>query len=69
MNWRETLAFPVEMPITNTSKNLILSLCTDADHRLGRHLQGVDDIQTHPFFRGVDWDNIRYILVQNRTKT
>ena len=59
MNWRETLVFPVEMPITNTSKNLILSLCTDAEHRLGRHHQSIDDIQTHHFFRGVDWDNIR----------
>ena len=24
MNWRETLVFPIEMPITNTAKNLIL---------------------------------------------
>jgi len=59
MNWRETLVFPVEMPITNISKNLILSLCTDAEHRLGRHQTGVEDIQAHPFFRGVDWDHIR----------
>ncbi|XP_066927584.1 serine/threonine-protein kinase 38-like isoform X2 [Clytia hemisphaerica] len=59
MNWRETLVFPVEMPITNTSKNLILSFCTDADRRLGRHQQSIDDIQTHPFFRGVDWEHTR----------
>lgn len=58
MNWRETLVFPVEMPITNTAKNLIDRMCIDADHRVGRH-SNIDDICTHAFFRGVDWEHIR----------
>lgn len=58
LNWRETLVFPIEMPITNTAKNLILNFCTDADHRLGKN-DGILEIQSHPFFKGVDWEHIR----------
>lgn len=58
MNWREMLVFPVEMPITNTAKNLIQSLCTDAEVRLGRQI-GIEDFQSHQFLRGVDWEHIR----------
>ena len=38
---------------------LILQLVTSADKRLG--LNGVDEIKRHPFFRGVDWNNIRNV--------
>ncbi|CAF2526752.1 unnamed protein product [Rotaria sp. Silwood2] len=55
MNYRETLVFPPEIPISNVAKDLILKFCTDADRRLG----SLDDIRNHPFFLGVDWDHIR----------
>ena len=58
MKWREMLVFPVEMPITNTAKGMILSFCTEAEYRVGRD-QCVDDITTHAFFKGVDWEHIR----------
>ena len=29
----------------------------DADERLGA--RGVDEIKQHPFFRGIDWENMR----------
>jgi len=58
MNWRETLVFPVEMPITNIAKNLVQSFCTDANNRIGRQ-SDIDEIKNHPFFRGVDWEHIR----------
>lgn len=38
---------------------LVNSLCTDAERRLGRHQNGIDEIISHPFFRGVDWEHIR----------
>lgn len=57
MNWKETLVFPLEIPITNTTKNLILRFCTHSENRIGRN--GVEEIKSHPFFRGVDWINIR----------
>jgi len=58
MNWRETLVFPVEMPITNIAKNLVQSFCTDANNRIGRQ-SDIEEIKNHPFFRGVDWEHIR----------
>lgn len=29
----------------------------DTETRLGRN--GVDEIKAHPFFKGIDWDNLR----------
>ncbi|CAF3203560.1 unnamed protein product [Rotaria socialis] len=55
MNYRETLVFPPELPISNVSTGLILKFCTDADRRLG----SLDNIRNHPFFLGVNWDHIR----------
>jgi len=33
-------------------------LCTDAEHRLGAN--GVETIKSHVFFKGVDWEHIRW---------
>ncbi|CAK8679342.1 unnamed protein product [Clavelina lepadiformis] len=57
MNWRTTLVFPDEVPISDVARNLILSLCTDPDKRLG--LSGVQSLKSQKFFRGVDWEHIR----------
>lgn len=55
MNWRETLIFPPESPISNESKDLIQKLCCDQEHRLNSREQ----IQAQSFFRGCDWEHIR----------
>ncbi|CAF2366778.1 unnamed protein product [Rotaria sp. Silwood2] len=55
MNYRETLVFPPEIPISNLAKDLILKFCTDTDRRLG----SLDEIRNHRFFFGVDWEHIR----------
>lgn len=55
MNWRETLIFPPEVPISSEAKDLIQKLCCDADHRLSTKEQ----IQKQSFFRGCDWEHIR----------
>ncbi|XP_076825342.1 serine/threonine-protein kinase 38-like [Clavelina lepadiformis] len=57
MNWRTTLVFPDEVPISDVARYLILSLCTDPDKRLG--LSGVQSLKSQKFFRGVDWEHIR----------
>ncbi len=37
--------------------DLLKKLVTDADNRLGRN--GAEEIKRHPFFEGLDWDNLR----------
>lgn len=57
MNWRETLIFPPEMPISSPAKQLIQQFCCDPKDRIGRN--GVQEIKNHIFFQGVDWEHIR----------
>ncbi|XP_033118381.1 serine/threonine-protein kinase tricorner-like [Anneissia japonica] len=57
MNWKDTLVFPPENPISAEAKDLILRLCCEADRRIGKN--GVAEIKAHPFFEGVDWEHIR----------
>ena len=55
MQWRDTLIFPPEVPISNVSRDLITKFCCDAEQRYNNST----DIKMHPFFKGVDWEHIR----------
>lgn len=43
-------------PVSEVAKDLILKLLCDRSERLGRN--NADELMRHPFFKGVDWDNI-----------
>lgn len=58
MNWRETLIFPPEVPISEEAKDTIVKFCCEAERRLGSQ-RGMDELKLAPFFRGVDWEHIR----------
>jgi serine/threonine kinase 38 len=58
MNWKYTLLFPPETPISREAEDCVRRFCTDTEGRLGNHF-GVDEIKCHPFFNGIDWENIR----------
>jgi serine/threonine kinase 38 len=60
LNWKETLKFPPEANISWAAKNLISSLLCDAEYRLGAK-RGLEDFRSHPFFEGVDWDNLHAV--------
>ncbi|OWK03715.1 STK38L [Cervus elaphus hippelaphus] len=60
MNWKETLVFPPEVPISEKAKDLILRFCIDSENRIGN--SGVEEIKSHPFFEGVDWGHIRFCI-------
>lgn len=60
MNFEQTLQFPDDIHISYEAEDLIRRLLTHADQRLGRH-GGADEIKSHPFFRGVDWNTIRHV--------
>ncbi|XP_029281101.1 rho-associated protein kinase 2-like isoform X2 [Cottoperca gobio] len=59
MNHKNTLIFPVDVPISQDAKDLICAFLSDRTVRLGR--TGVDEIKCHPFFKNDQWtfDNIR----------
>ncbi|KAK6629399.1 hypothetical protein RUM43_003216 [Polyplax serrata] len=59
MNWRDTLNFPPEVPISEEAKETIIKFCCEADRRLGAQ-RGMEEIRLAPFLRGgVDWEHIR----------
>ncbi|CAG2113826.1 unnamed protein product [Medioppia subpectinata] len=58
MNWRDTLVFPPEVPISNESRDMIQRFCAEADKRIGSGA-GIEEIKEHSFFKGVDWEHIR----------
>ncbi|XP_076362174.1 serine/threonine-protein kinase tricornered-like isoform X3 [Tachypleus tridentatus] len=58
INWRETLMFPPEVPISNESKYLIQGFCCEVERRMGSKGE-LEEIKGHLFFKGVDWEHIR----------
>jgi len=60
IRWKKTMAFPEDQPdeggapLSPDAKLLITQLICEAQYRLD-----FEGIKTHPFFKGVDWDNIR----------
>lgn len=58
MNWRETLIFPPETPISEEARETIVRFCCEADRRLGSN-KGMEDLKQIPYFHGVDWEHIR----------
>eukprot|EP00708_Paratrimastix_pyriformis_P002712 GAFH01001465.1.p1 GENE.GAFH01001465.1~~GAFH01001465.1.p1 ORF type:complete len:528 (-),score=166.42 GAFH01001465.1:28-1551(-) len=54
---QEYLRFPPDIALSPEAINLIQCLITDARHRLGT--RSADEIKGHPWFRGIDWANLR----------
>ena len=59
MNWRKTLKIPPDndVKLSPEATDLLKRLMCDADNRLGAG--GIHEIKQHPFFKGIDWNNIR----------
>lgn len=61
MNWKETLVFPPEVPISDESRDVIVGFCCEAETRLCSS-QGAEELKSADgpaFFKGVDWEHIR----------
>lgn len=58
------ITFPADPPISHQARDLICSFCTvDRSRRLGNISGGAGRVKLHPFFRGLNWDDI----LQRRT--
>jgi len=56
VNWRHYLRIPEEANLDPEAKDLIVRLMCGVNERLGTN--GVEEIRSHPFFKGVDWDRL-----------
>lgn len=51
--------FPQEPPISHEAQDIIRSFCNaDRSRRLGNVSGGAKRVKEHPFFRGVNWDDV-----------
>ncbi|XP_005880195.1 PREDICTED: serine/threonine-protein kinase MRCK alpha isoform X10 [Myotis brandtii] len=58
MNHKERFQFPPQLTdVSENAKDLIRRLICSREHRLGQN--GIEDFKKHPFFSGIDWDNIQ----------
>ncbi|KAK9956089.1 hypothetical protein ABG768_013844 [Culter alburnus] len=58
MNHEERFQFPSHITdVSEEAKDLIQRLICSRERRLGQ--QGIEEFKKHPFFSGIDWDNIR----------
>jgi serine/threonine kinase 38 len=57
INWKKFLKIPDDIIISKEAEDLISKMINNSDERLGKN--GVEEIKAHPFFKDVDWDNIR----------
>ena len=57
LNWKKFLKIPSKIKISEQAQDLIFKMINSSNNRLGKN--GAEEIKNHPFFNGVDWDNIR----------
>ena len=57
LNWKKYLKIPSKIKISPEAEDLISKLINNPNIRLG--INGAEEIKSHPFFKGLDWENIR----------
>jgi serine/threonine kinase 38 len=57
INHDKYLQVPDDVKLSKEALDLMNKMISDPNKRLGKN--GSEEIKSHPFFKGVDWDNIR----------
>jgi len=61
LDWKNTLNIRPEANISKEAEDILRKLITDPENRLG--VNGADEIKSHPFFKGIDWNHIKETLI------
>ena len=57
LNWKKYFKIPSKIKLSFEAEDLIVKLINNPNKRLGKN--GVSEIKNHPFFKDIDWENIR----------
>ena len=57
LNWKKYFEIPDKVSLSKEAEDLIKKLINNPNKRLGKN--GAEEIKKHPFFKDLDWDNIR----------
>ena len=57
VKWKENFSIPADANLSPEAESFILRMVSQPESRLGVH--GVEEIKKHPYFKGIDWNNIR----------
>ena len=61
LDWKNTLNIRPEANISREAEDILRKLINDPESRLGAN--GADEIKSHPFFKGIDWNHIKETLI------
>jgi len=61
LDWKNILNIRPEANISKEAEDILRKLITDPENRLG--VNGADEIKSHPFFKGIDWNHIKETLI------
>ena len=61
LDWKNTLNIRPEANISKEAEDILRKLITDPENRLG--VNGAEEIKSHPFFKGIDWNHIKETLI------
>ena len=61
LDWKNTLNIRPEANISKEAEDILRKLITDPENRLG--VNGADEIKSHPYFKGIDWNHIKETLI------
>ena len=56
LHWESFLEIPKRIKLSNDAIDLIKKLINYPNVRLGKN--GSEEIKNHPFFKGINWDNV-----------
>jgi len=59
IKWKQYFKIPSDANLSPEAENLVKKLMSPVDSRLG--LIGAAEIKKHPYFKGLDWENVRKI--------